>query len=253
MKLLLVFLLPAMLCVEMLHATDPIAITGSWSERKIILSSTGGSDRVTAEDNMEGEEKVIAGSVSWVITTDSISMFEYPCAHYGTVSYRFTHDSLYMGDRTDPSAVVSLDGNFLVVTGVTAGERRYFIRDTFNTDTIALLKRNGVNQGCLTGKFKIFNPEYNSKDPGTVSEAVEMPKMIDISKIDAQALYSNRTITIRVNGKPQLFYVTSIAWNNYGGDYIKALNDGFGQKTVITLRPAEWWKGKEFSVSYAHQ
>lgn len=56
-----------------------------------------------------------------------------------------------------------------------------------------------------------------------------------------------------VGSEKKLFKVTAIAWDNFGDNFASAVNNDGKKKTVLTLSPAEWWKGEEFTVSYQEE
>ncbi len=199
----------------------------------------------------------VPGSKSWQVKRDSIGIFEYPCQYYYSTTFKIKSDSIYFADGT--SAGAKINGEFLEIAF--AGDKsrpartEFFRKDTLDHVLLEKLKHDSVSLGCLVGKMKIVNEVIPEDGPvSKITFPVNLPEHLSVENTRAaQALYRARTVLLPVNGQKRKFYVEKIEWNNYDGNYTKAVNNNWQRKTAITLRPAEWWTGEPFTVSYEQE
>lgn len=222
-------------------------------------------DLITRDGITEDHPQII----NWLVKGDSIWVFQYPCQFYFVKSFKIKSDSIYFDGNRIASAQLNKFGNdddglFQIIS---TGDNRkpvitqIFTRDSFDIKTIEMLKHDSVNMECLTGKMKIvthFKPEDG--EAYDVTFPIQVPKYIDIkSKDDAQAVYDKKQIMILIGGVNKLFYVDAIEWNNFdynypdGLDWQKVYEKNHGQKHYIVVRPAEWYTGEPFTVTYAEE
>ncbi|MBI3509705.1 MAG: hypothetical protein HY064_03505 [Bacteroidetes bacterium] len=224
-------------------------LQGYWTCNEVVI------DHSNESNNLDANEQTVLGTENWLIKGDTIWMFQYPCEFNYAYAFKIKTDSLFYGGMTRN---LKFENNVLLVTDAAISSQvmtKKFVHDTFDLKTIEMLERDTVNMDCLIGRMKIvkrIQPEegaaYDLKFP------IAMPKYIDIqSKEQATVIYRKRTITLSINGMEKLFYVEKIEWNNYNHDYATAFNDHFQHKHVITIHPAEWWKGEMFSVRYVEE
>lgn len=224
-------------------------LQGCWTTYGI--ESRGGCNGPVTESSAES----IAEIRSWYIKGDSIWIFRYPCAFYEAQSFKLKNDSLYFDSDRFASEHVKFENGILILTSVNC-ETRNFFRDTLDINLLNILKRDSINMECLVVKMKLVTDSYIKGDGGTykLTFPMSLPATINIpDKESAKNIYKTKTIMLNVGGKEKLFNVTKIQWDNFGDNFATAVDKNGKQTTVITLHPAEWWKGEIFFVSYEEE
>ncbi len=179
--------------------------------------------------------------IDWWVQGDSIWSFLYPYEFYHSSSFKILNDSIHFDGNKRSGGHIKLENGVLTI-----GEEAYH-RENFDKNIVDVIKRDSINYQTLVGNMKMITWYYpEDSEPYEVKYPVTLPKYIYISSsATVRSMFGKKTLSIPVNGVRRLFYIREIDWNAYDDDSWYISSD-WGGKPIITIYPAEWWKGEIF-------
>jgi len=145
------------------------------------------------------------------IHNDSVDVFDYPHAYFGTYKIESFVDSINMElVRYNSRTVRFFQGSTVANDTLTTETNYSFHRDTFDHQLVSTLIEDSINFKELMGKWEIVL-EY-PEDYGSGPFYVKLPFKVThkLNFISESQLPTTRFLRLRVNGELKLFYIQSL-------------------------------------------
>ncbi|HET6990950.1 MAG TPA: hypothetical protein VFJ43_06475 [Bacteroidia bacterium] len=230
------------------------SIRGEWSCVKTVTPVN-----INSEPNSFPDENTLApiespGIENWVISEDSIWVFEYPCQFIAVSPYRFRNDSLFYNQNSTASAFIQFQNNMMIIHQLYKNQlvkSLFFVADSFDQNLVKRLIRDTINSECLTGSFALKQCSCAEKITDCASDCkIHVPSKITIDSLQATSLKKGAEIKLRVGLRKRSFYVVNYAWADYEGQYVNAFNRKNLNSAVLTVESGSWWKGEPVLLTY---